>query len=150
MKFVVLLLVLFLAIVKEMRENYQEVFIEILKRSVPPNLSLADEVAQLLGISADSTYRRLRGETELTLNETVLLCRHFDIPLEALNSELPDVVTFKINKLEDSAHSFSGYLDGLEKDLTNILKSEGNSLHYAAEDLPLFYHFFFPELADLK
>jgi hypothetical protein len=133
-----------------MRENYQSVFIEILKRLAPGNLNLAEEVSQLLGISADSTYRRLRGETELTLNETVMLCRHFDIPLEALNHELPDVVTFKINKLSDSVNSFSGYLDGLEKDLINILKSEGNSLHYAAEDLPLFYHFFFPELARFK
>ena len=133
-----------------MRENYQSVFIEILKRLAPGNLNLAEEVSQLLGISADSTYRRLRGETELTLNETVMLCRHFDIPLEALNQELPDVVTFKINKLSDSVNSFSGYLDGLEKDLINILKSEGNSLHYAAEDLPLFYHFFFPELARFK
>lgn len=133
-----------------MRENYQSVFIEILKRLAPGNLNLAEEVSQLLGISADSTYRRLRGETELTLNETVMLCRHFDIPLEALNHELPDVVTFKINKLSDSVNSFSGYLDGLEKDLINILKSEGNNLHYAAEDLPLFYHFFFPELARFK
>lgn len=133
-----------------MRENYQSVFIEILKKAAPVNLNLADEVGQLLGISADSTYRRLRCETELTLNETILLCRHFDIPLEALNAESPDVVSFKINKLGDTASSFSGYLDGLLRDLNNILKSEGGKLHYAAEDLPLFYVFFFPELARFK
>lgn len=130
--------------------NYQTLFVEILKRTAPGNLNLAEEISQVLGISLDSTYRRLRSETELTLNETVLLCRHFDIPLEALNTELPDVVTFKINKLTGSSDSFAGYLEGLAKDLQWMNRYDNRGLYYAAEDLPVFYHFFFPILARFK
>lgn len=135
---------------KIMEVNYQSLFVEILKRTAPGNLNLAEEISGVLEISLDSTYRRLRGETELTLNETVLLCRHFDIPLEALNTELPDVVTFKINKLTGSSESFGGYLDGLAKDLSWMNRYDNRSLYYAAEDMPVFYHFFFPDLARFK
>jgi hypothetical protein len=42
--------------------THQEQFIHILKELVPGNVSLANEIASVLNISMDSTYRRLRGE----------------------------------------------------------------------------------------
>ena len=130
--------------------DYQSAFIQIIKKSVPAHLHLAEEVSCALGISADSAYRRLRGETDFTLNETVKLCLHFSIPLEALNSEMEDVVTFKINNILGNTNSFSSYLDSLDRDLTWLSKFDDSMLFYAAEDTPVFYHFFFPRLSAFK
>ncbi|NBP05144.1 MAG: hypothetical protein EBV15_02830 [Bacteroidetes bacterium] len=130
--------------------NYQLSFIQIIKNTVPPNMHLAEEVSSALGISADSAYRRLRGETDFTLNETVKLCKHFSIPLEALNAEMEDVVSFRINNILGNDNSFQQYLLSLDRDLTWLARFDDSMLYYAAEDLPVFYHFFFPRLARFK
>jgi hypothetical protein len=130
--------------------DYQGAFVQIIKKSVPAHIHLAEEVSCALGISADSAYRRLRGETDFTLNETVKLCLHFSIPLEALNSEMEDVVTFKINNILGNSNRFSTYLDSLDRDLAWLTKFDDSMLYYAAEDTPVFYHFFFPRLSAFK
>lgn len=130
--------------------NYQSSFIQIVKNTIPPNLHLAEEVSSVLGISIDSAYRRLRGETDFTLNETVNLCKHFSIPLEALNAEMEDVVSFRINNILGNSDSFEQYLQSLDRDLAWLARFDDSMLYYAAEDLPVFYHFFFPRLARFK
>jgi hypothetical protein len=131
-------------------QNYQAFFIEVLKKAVSPKLNLADEVGQVLKISADSSYRRLRGETEFTLNESIRLCNYFDIPLEILNPQMSEAVTFRTNRLNNDKDSFTDYLDGLLKELTWLSKYENAEIIYAAEDLPVFYSLFFPVLARFK
>ena len=60
----------------------QEVFIKHLKQVVPANVSLVDDIADLLKISNDSAYRRLRNETELSLDETYKICKHYKISID--------------------------------------------------------------------
>ena len=128
----------------------QAFFVELLRQVAPANVNLADEVGHVLGISADSAYRRLRCETEFTISETLKLCNHLDIPLEMLNAQLSGAVTFKTNKMSSDKNSFTEYLEGLLKDLSWMSKYENVEIIYAAEDLPVFYHFFFPVLARFK
>lgn len=125
-------------------------FIELLKKAIQANINIAEEVSSVLNISADSAYRRLRCETEITLNETIILCNHFDIPLDSLNSDRPDSVSFRIHKLSDDFDSFIGYLDALKLDIEWMAKAKQKQIVYAAEDLPVFYSFFFPALARFK
>ncbi len=131
-------------------QNYQAIFIDVLRKSVSPKINLADEVGQLLEISADSSYRRLRGETEFTLNEAIRLCNHFDIPLEILSARNSEAVTFRTNRLNPDKDSFTHYLDGLLTELSWISRYEHSEIIYAAEDLPVFYSLFFPVLARFK
>lgn len=130
--------------------DYQTSFVQIIKDTIPANIHLAEELSSALGISADSAYRRLRGETDFTLNETITLCKHFSIPLEALNTEMEDVVSFRINNILGNENSFYTYLSSLDRDLTWLNRFNDSMLYYAAEDLPVFYHFFFPRLARFK
>ena len=62
----------------------QVTFFEKLKQSVPQNISLASEIADVLEISADGAYRRMRGESVLSMDELVKLCRHYKIFPEAI------------------------------------------------------------------
>jgi len=128
----------------------QEIFIGLLKRNVPSNINLAEDMGQVLQISSDSAYRRIRCETALTLDETVKLCNHFDIPLDVLNHSTPNSISFKIHKLSNHIDSFIDYLEALGSDIGNLTKYENGEIIYAAEDLPVFYSFFFKELARFK
>jgi hypothetical protein len=131
-------------------KNYQEQFNKILESHVSSNVSLAKEISDLLNISIDSAYRRLRNETDYTLNETSLILEYFKIPYETLNSQLDNIVSFKVNQLSNNLFSYQEYLNNMLSNLEKLTQVEGVHLIFGAEDIPVFYHFGFPKLMDFK
>jgi len=130
--------------------KHQENFFNIIKALIPSSLSLAHEMSDLLKISLDSAYRRIRCETPLSLEETVELCFRFDVPLEALNSEIPNVVTFHYRRMYDNNDSMYNYLVELQAQLHLISSASKSHIVYAAEDIPVFHHFQSDELIKFK
>jgi hypothetical protein len=131
-------------------ENIQERFISILRMAISKNLSLAVEISSLLNLSLDSAYRRLRCETEFTLNETIALCNHFDIPIESLNAGRPHSVTFRFNQVLNDKTDFQLYLEAIYQDINMLTKAQDKMVRFAAEDIPVFYHFYQDELSAFK
>ena len=64
--------------------SIQAKFFQLVKERIDPHLSFVDELAELLELSNDSAYRRIRGETSLTFEELAKLSRHFGVSLDAL------------------------------------------------------------------
>jgi len=128
----------------------QHVFIKHLKSIVPSNVSLVDDLADILNISVDSAYRRLRGETELSLDETYKICKHYRISADTIFSNQSNSVTCNYIKLTDSEANFEAYLTGLQKQLKQIAKTENAKIIYAAEEVPIFHSFFSEKLAVFK
>ena len=62
----------------------QEFLFQRIKELLPPHASLVDSVANILHVSSDSAYRRIRGETPLVLDEAKELCQHYKISLDHL------------------------------------------------------------------
>ncbi len=129
---------------------HQLAFVELVKSAVPSHINLAEEVAAILNLSSDSAYRRLRGETDFSLEEVVTLCHSFSIPLSDLTSNQSSLITFRANDLSKDTSSFTSYLKVLYGDLQWIRQWKSHQITYAAEDLPVFYHFFLPSLARFK
>ncbi|HWY38177.1 MAG TPA: helix-turn-helix domain-containing protein [Bacteroidia bacterium] len=117
----------------------QEVFIKKLKESVSSNVSLAEELADLLKVSTDSAYRRLRNETEFTLKEVHTISKHFNISIDSLFSFKDDFVTCKYIKLTDSADNFEKYLSGILKQTKALVSLPNSKIIYAAEEIPIFH-----------
>ena len=128
----------------------QELFIKHLKNTVPANVSLVDDIADLLKISNDSAYRRLRNETVLSLDETYKICKHYRISADAIFSRQTNAVTCNYIKLTDSAENFEGYLVSLENQLKLISKAENARIIYAAEEVPIFHSFHSEKLSVFK
>jgi hypothetical protein len=128
----------------------QEVFIKHLKQVVPSNVSLVDDIADLLQISNDSAYRRLRNETELSLDETYKICKHYRISIDSVLSNNGDSVTCNYIKLTDSIDNFENYLTGLLNQLQKLQKADDAKIIYAAEEIPIFHSFFSKELTAFK
>jgi hypothetical protein len=128
----------------------QEVFIKHLKQVVPSNVSLVDDIADLLKISNDSAYRRLRNETELSLDETYKICKHYRISIDSVLSNNGDSVTCNYIKLTDSSDNFENYLTGLLNQLQRLQKAEDAKIIYAAEEIPIFHSFYSKELSAFK
>lgn len=131
-----------------MENEIQQRFFNKIKQIVPPNYALADELADVLNISKDSVYRRLRGETALSLEEVLVICQHYRITFESLAN--PDAVTFEFKQLNPDLDSFHQYLQRLLLDLKRIKSFDNGELLYAAEDIPVFHHFNHPLLTAFK
>ncbi len=130
--------------------KFQEAFVELLKNTIPSHLNLAEELSSRMSMSLDSVYRRLRCETDFSLEETMRISAQFNISITHLLTQESNLVTFRANSLNKETNAFAEYLKVLHGDLTWISSSPDATVTYAAEDLPVFYHFFFPELARFK
>jgi hypothetical protein len=123
-------------------------FFERIKDVLPASLSLVNEIAEILEVSNDSAYRRLRGETPLTIDEISTLCSHFKIGFDISNIQT-GTVSFNFDQMS-GMEGFRNYLDDMLKTLNHLSKSENTELFYAAIDVPIFHHFNYPELSAFK
>jgi hypothetical protein len=125
-------------------DSIQSAFLEEVKRRMPPNLSFVDELAEILSISRDSAYRRIRGETVLSLDEAKKLCGRFGVSIDSLFTPTSNMVPF-VDRSPSSDFT-------LEQWLTSILKNVEmlTEITYAAKDIPLFHYLRHPELAAFK
>jgi transcriptional regulator with XRE-family HTH domain len=122
-----------------------------IKDALPPNLSFVDELADLLGISNDSAYRRIRGETALTIEEIALLCKRYKFSFDTfLGSNTSGFVNFSYSPLSNNLVTYKEYLQRINGDMTKINASKEKEIIYAAVDVPLFNHFSQKELAAFK
>lgn len=136
---------------KKETESAQIILMQRLKQALPQNMSLVDVLSDLLKVSTDSAYRRIRGETALSIEEISLLCKHFKLSFDAfINSNDSGMVTFSYKQMNSDISSYKNYLQNICDDLTKIAAFPEKQIIYAAEDIPLFHHFAFPNLTAFK
>ena len=129
---------------------FQARLVEIIKQQVPQNISLPQELSEILNISADSAYRRLRCETAFSLDETALVCKHFDVPLESLNDLIANIVSFKYQPVGFTLETFRSFLQHFLNQIKGISQFDEKDIFYAAEDIPLFHLYAYKKLSDFK
>lgn len=117
---------------------------------MPANMSLVGELADLLGVSADSAYRRMRGETSMTADELFAVSGHFGISLDSFSPGAADVVSFRYFPRIRDVDGFSAYLGSIAEAVNRALQIPARRLVYAAVDVPVFHLFDFPALAEFK
>jgi hypothetical protein len=127
----------------------QNVFIDLIKQRLPDHISVVHEISELLGISYDSAYRRLRGDKDLSIEELKLLSHKYRISIDSLFGQSNADVMFHpfVLKGEDG---FKQWLKLRVLEVQKINESRDKELIIVARDLPVYYFFNFPELAAFK
>jgi hypothetical protein len=128
----------------------QKLFFQHVKTKVNNHVSFVEEIADLLGISTDSAYRRIRGEKPISFEEIQRLCRKFQISLDHILSLDSNSTVFYGNWLGTENFDFEKYLTDMLLHLTSIVNTENKIMYYETKDIPPFHHFQFPELAKFK
>jgi hypothetical protein len=128
----------------------QEQFLTRVKSSIAPNVSFVDELADLLMLSTDSTYRRIRCETLFNIEEITLICKHFRVSFDPEVQHMSNKVTFDYLKLDDKKENFKLWLMYISGDVKKIGTSINNQIIYGADDVPLWHHFFNKDLIAFK
>jgi hypothetical protein len=128
----------------------QQLFFQQIKSKLPAHLSLVDDVAELLGISNDSSYRRIRGEKSISLDEMGKLADHYKVSVDQLLHLQTDAGTFTGKYITASDFDFEKYLEQVLADLKNIAAFKQKEVIWLSKDIPVFHYFNFPELASFK
>lgn len=131
-------------------DSIQSSFLEQVRQRLSPNLSFSDELAEILNISRDSAYRRIRGETLLSLQEVKAICTHFKISLDNLLSPNSEMVSFHHRAIDPNQFTFEKWLKSVLDNLQMINSFPQKELIYSAKDVPFFHYYHFPELAAFK
>lgn len=133
-----------------MSHDIQELIFDSIREQLPDHLSLVDEISDLLEISTDSAYRRMRGETFLTIQEVALLADHFGFSLDALIQPQSEIIPFNYQPIQEDGFTFRNYLERVLNIMELVSKYSEHSVVYLANDIPLFHLMHSPEIASFK
>lgn len=132
------------------QSTLQSDFFKLIKEQLPNNISLVDEVADLMGLSNDSAYRRIRGETELSFEEIKALSNHFRISLDGVVGASTDTVNFNFQEINETEYSYLDYMKSVYTALEQIKKATDKEIIFTANDIPFFHLYHVPEVAAFK
>jgi len=128
----------------------QKRFLDEVKRKVPGNISLADVIADDLNISNDSAYRRIRGDTHLTLAECMVLCNKYNVSLDSLFENSASHIMFNYRAINQDTFTFESYFTSILENLETIKQFEVKEMIFAENDILPFHLFKFEGLAAFK
>jgi hypothetical protein len=131
------------------RDLQRELF-ALIKENLPSHISMVDSVGDLLDISYDSVYRRIRGEKQLTLNELKKICSHYHLSLDQLFGLRNETVLFDAPNINDLSPVFDIYLTNMLGQFKYFNSYEKKEMNYLCKDSTLWNFYLFPELAAFK
>lgn len=124
-----------------MNHSLQENLFRTIKEKLPADASIADAVAELLHLSTDSAYRRIRGETPLVLEEARILCEAYHLSLDGALKVNQSSVSFQTIHLNNGNYSFKNYLQDILSNLKLVASFDQKEIIYLTKDFPFFYNF---------
>ncbi|MEX1241341.1 MAG: helix-turn-helix transcriptional regulator [Cyclobacteriaceae bacterium] len=130
--------------------SIQSVFLDKVKKSLPSHIAFADDLAEILSISRDSAYRRIRGETILSLDEVSAICKHFRMSLDEIISPSAEIVSFHNRFVTEEDFTFEKWLLSINDNLDMLAGHSEREMIISAKDIPIFYYFKTPELCAFK
>jgi hypothetical protein len=128
----------------------QQLLFKKIKEQLPEHLSLAESLGELLGLSADSVYRRIRGEKPVDLNELQTICRHYHLSLDGLLQLNADAVLFQAPGVSNGFIPFEKHMQGMLEQFKYFTSFRKKEIFYLCKDTPFWYFFLFPAMASFK
>ena len=122
----------------------------MIRDQLPDHVSLVDEIADLLDISNDSAYRRIRAEKALSLQEVQKLAGTYQISLDDLMGNPPNSVTFRTNFLDEESYSFVEWLRSVLAFTMEASQAEDVEAIFILNELSIFHLVQVPEVCAFK
>ncbi len=125
--------------------NYQshEFLFQRIKELLPPHISVVDSVAEILHISSDSAYRRIRGETPIVLDEARKLCNHYKLSLDNILNVQSGATLFQNVRVNTQDYNYEQYLKDLISQTNHIAGFIHKEIIYRTKDIPIFHNFYY-------
>jgi hypothetical protein len=126
--------------------DIQQYLFRRIREKLPPGTSLSEVIGEVLHLSSDSAYRRIRGETPLVLEEARVLCDRFGISLDSLLTAQPGTVHFMPVQIQAGTYTFESYLADIRRNLEFIASHDNKEIIYLCKEIIPFHNFAFRPL----
>ena len=134
----------------ENNPDIQEQIFRKITDQLSPHISLVDEISEVLDISADSAYRRIRGEKTLTIYEVQKLCEKYRFSVDDLAGTSLSTVTFRTSLLNEEGFNFTSYFESLLGDIQSVSSLEQAEVIFLLNEINLFQLIQVPEVYAFK
>lgn len=128
--------------------------IAVIKQRTEKGVNPVDLLTDIIPMSKEAAYRRLRGEIPFTLDEAVKICLKLNVSLDNLtSSELHDQASFRHTVPIHSENPLNEYLEILENIKTALIwiKDVPDAVSYTATSkLPTSFYFKYKQLSKFK
>lgn len=124
-------------------------FFEALKIALPDYQNLAQSVAEVLEISTNEAYKKIRATSSLSLPQLIKLSDYFGVPFSYQPRQLP-VVSFNYLSINREKPDMLDYLKDLLENLKLIQQRKDKHILITTDDIPIFHFFKYPELTCFK
>ncbi len=134
-------------------ENNSDIQNQIFQKimdQLPSHISLVDEISDVLEISADSAYRRIRGEKTLSIYEVQRLCEKYRFSVDDLTGKSVNTVTFRTSLLSEEYYGFFSYFKSILNDIQSVSDHEDAEVIFMLNELNLFQLIQVPEVCAFK
>lgn len=119
---------------------FQQVLLQQIKERLSQNSSINEEVAMVLDVSYDAAHRRTSLKSKFSLEESVLLAKHFNISLDSLfGLTHQQFVSVEKTKQISNEKEMQLYFENSYNSLKPLLHQKNCELLYSAKDIPIFY-----------
>lgn len=127
----------------------QSDFFDHLKQLSPPYQNIAQHIADILKISTNESYKKIRGKSALSFAQLIELCDAFKVPF-SYDPNGSGYISFKQPIFSSSEFDVKLYLQELLTNITTVGKLNSKHIYLTTDDIPLFHFFKFPELTCFK
>lgn len=133
-----------------MKQDIQTILFQLLKQKIAGEESIGNALSDVLSISPDAVYRRLRNETPLTIQEVKKICNHYNISFDALCEIGEGKVVFSYPPLNTFDFSLESYLEGILNALQKLKKLSDAEIILSVNNIQFFQLMNFPHLVRFK
>lgn len=133
-----------------MKQDIQTTLFQLIKQKNAGEDSLGNVLSDVLSISSDAVYRRLRNETALTIQEVKKLCVHYNISFDALCATGDGKVVFSYPPLATFDFGLESYLEGILQAFHKLKQLSGGEIILSVNNIQFFQLLNFPQLMRFK
>jgi hypothetical protein len=124
-------------------------FFQTVSLSLPDYQNLAQNVADVLAVSTNEAYKKIRGTSTLSLPQLLKLADAFNIPFSYQPGQSSSV-SFNYLYMNRQAPNMLDYLKDLLENLKFIHRRSEKHIMITTDDIPIFHFFKYPELTCFK
>ncbi len=130
--------------------SLQQYLFKELKKRIPKHSSIELELRRILDKDLIEVLDIINFQKELSLNDAKKICDEYGIYLDQIMSFEAKVIPFRFNAIDYNLHSLQEYFHAILAELRKVNNWGPRQLIYAANDIPVFSLFQFPDLAAFK
>lgn len=134
---------------KESQKIQQQLF-SFLENLSPKKKPIVNELMTILKLSKSGAYKKLNGESNLSLEDTIKLSRHYGFSIDQFIAERHNPIPFYVDAIRRQPSSYDEYLRNINTHFEFIRGCKKVQVSYITNEVPVFHYLQFPLLFYFK